>query len=349
MAEGHRQLKEIGGYPDFDFPRLPAGLRDSRFDAALHLNCGRNALACILRTMLRNGRILPSSRVFMAAYTCSAVSRAVNDCGLQIRFYPIAPHTMLPLPGESPSPADVIILTNYLGIYDSALLAYARQSLAAVVIDNTQALFMPPAHDIPAFYSPRKFIGLPDGGFATGIPPCDIPPALPHDPAYEYHLRLRPLVGAEAGYPCYLRNEARISGLPTAGISSRSLELIGQCDCEAIIARRRENFDILHTLLGDSNIFTVPDCDNFTAPLAYPYLPSVAVEPDLHSRLLKHRIYVPRYWPQTAAPLRPDDYGHTLCRHMLPLPVDHRANPADMTRIAWLITKTIREALLTHG
>lgn len=53
-----------------------------------------------------------------------------------------------------------------------------------LLVDNAQALYDPPMEGIDTFYFPRKFFGVPDGGYAYCA--AGIAPELPQDSSWQF-------------------------------------------------------------------------------------------------------------------------------------------------------------------
>jgi hypothetical protein len=62
---------------------------------------------------------------------------------------------------------EYLLYTNYYGIKDTYCNQIAEKYGDRAVIDNAQALFCKPIVGTNQFYSPRKFMGMPDGGMAV--------------------------------------------------------------------------------------------------------------------------------------------------------------------------------------
>ena len=53
-----------------------------------------------------------------------------------------------------------------------AVTGVARAFPGRVIVDACQAFYHVPVDGVPAFNSPRKFFGVPDGGFAMQVSPA---------------------------------------------------------------------------------------------------------------------------------------------------------------------------------
>src|SRR5690606_39004611 len=59
---------------------------------------------------------------------------------------------------------EALLYTNYFGLMDNNV-NILKEKFNNLIIDNSQAFYDMPHPNIPSIYSPRKFFGLPDGGF----------------------------------------------------------------------------------------------------------------------------------------------------------------------------------------
>jgi len=69
------------------------------------------------------------------------------------------------------------VVVNYFGLCDDVVAeAQTRHAPEQIVVDNAQAFFAAPTRCRASLYSPRKFFGVPDGGFLHSVtPPRDYP------------------------------------------------------------------------------------------------------------------------------------------------------------------------------
>ena len=61
---------------------------------------------------------------------------------------------------------DYLLIHNYFGIKDSYIKQLEDIYKDKLIVDNSQALYAEKIPGINTFYSPRKFVGVPDGGIA---------------------------------------------------------------------------------------------------------------------------------------------------------------------------------------
>ena len=318
-------MKAIGGYFELaDSGRETAIPIDGAF-----LNTGRNALEYILLH-------LPDlKRIFLPFYTCEAVIQPLRRLSIEYSFYhinerfEIAEHIQL-------NEGDYLIANNYFGLKDAYIARLAKIFGDRLIVDNAQAFFAPVIDGIKAIYSPRKFVGVSDGGIAVGVDALD---TLKYDEddssKHDSHLKIRKVLGAEAGFKDYQANESKLDGQPIRRMSETTADILYHIDYEYVRARRKENFKYIHTALGEINQIMIPPADSFACPMVYPFL--CEVKGNLRARLIDNKVFVARYWPNVLDWTTSIDLEKYLAINLFPLPIDQRYGKEDMERIVHII------------
>lgn len=303
-------MNPIGGYFGF------AGRMSELPIQGVLLNSGRNALHWILKELCIR-------KVHIPFYTCPVVEQAVREEGCTVVHYPLEKDF---LPAVDFPVDEWVVYNNYFGVCGEKVATLAKRH-RNLIVDNAQAFYSTPA-GCAAFYSPRKFFGLPDGGIAV-IPGREKPVANlepDHSVGRLAHLFRRLEDGPEAGYAEFHEAERQLDGAPIRAMSATTRALLGCCDFQDAAARRHANFAFLHERLRSSFPFALSEDD---VPMAYPY---VSQDPTLREKLIAQRIFVPLYWPHIAPEACP-----VGC--ILPLPLDQRYGEEDMQRIVEVILK----------
>jgi hypothetical protein len=306
----------IGGYFGLE---LPVG-REPWHRGALAVNSGRNALRCLLEAVR-------PSRVHLPVFTCEAVPATVAALGIPASFYRID-EAFEPRLDAAAGVDDgaVVLYTNYFGLKSRCAQALAARGVR-LILDNAQAYFAPPVGTVGSFCSPRKFFGVPDGGYAHG--PAVPPATRDASSARAEHLLLRHDVSAQAGYAAYQANERRLVDLPPMAMSGLTERLLASIDHAAVIDQRRRNFRQLHEALRSSNALCL-DVDDEAVPLSYPYL---GRDPALRERLQAQNVFTACYWPDVLRSAAPASLEHHYASRIVHLPVDQRYGAADMQRV----------------
>ncbi|MHB8528487.1 MAG: aspartate aminotransferase family protein [Caulobacteraceae bacterium] len=277
-------------------------------------------------------------RVWLPAYVCVSIAKGAWASGAQVCFYPCGAgldpdfRTL----GRELSGGDAIVGVDYFGrAHDEGWLALRqRYDDLTWIEDRAQALDpgVPPWGEA-LIYSPRKLVGVGDGGLLFGNEVLPLPSGTVCDPdlwAPEDARALDPDgLRPEAWRPAFRKREAafHVDGL---GASARTLTALRRLPARPIAEIRRKNWASLARELADFALW--PDLDPSFVPLAFPILvrdPSAAV-----LALAERRIWAPRHWSElpSGADKFPD--ARWLSEHCLSLPLDQRYGSAEMWRIA---------------
>lgn len=321
-------MNAIGGYLEKE-PRTIEEHAIPQKDGIL-LNTGRNAFEYILR-------FIPNLRgVYLPYYTCNVMLEPLKRLfGVSLAFYHIS-HQLEMVEDIELGKGEYIVVNNYFGIKDEYVSRMAKKYKDRIIIDNAQAFYAPVLDGIKAFYSARKFFGVPDGGIAC----------LPNDnKQWECcekdnscdrleHLTIRIEQGPEAGYAKSREVEGMLDNQPIMQMSSYTRDALSHIDYEAAQETRRRNFQILHEALHNYNALPIPDLDSFACPMAYPFLD--CRKRNWRTAMKEQRIFVPKFWPNVVS------YGHLdfeqdMAEYIMPLPCDQRYGEDDMQRIIDLI------------
>ncbi len=294
-----------------------------------YVSSGRAAFASLLQAYPA-----PLRRVWLPHFTCDTVLEPLARLGLAAARYSCTEQLTPLLPGLY-EPGDAVLLTDYFGLTTSAV-ALATTELQAqsipVFVDATTAFFTEPLPGVPTFYSPRKFMGVADGGMACA------PYALPLPPEQDSSLmRSRVLLerlerGALAALPASEVAENDLHAAPRR-MSPLTRTLLRHMDYPAMAEARCRNYRHLHAALADLNHLALPDKPP-SAPMCYPFVSAI---PGLRDALIDAGIALPLFWPEVLEACEPDSTESRLARRLLPLPLDQRYGEADMERLLRLI------------
>jgi hypothetical protein len=126
-----------------------------------------------------------------------------------------------------------------------------------------------------------------------------------------------------------LQNEALCDSI-LKGISKLSEHLLSHVDYEAAIHQRKQNFHYLHQVLGQNNKLNI-DVDADSVPMFYPLLLDYKID---RQQLAMHNLFIPTLWKDVLTRGKAAYKTEiNLSENLLPLPVDHRYNVADMQTI----------------
>ncbi len=318
-------MNGIGGYFELELPfydNMPN-------KHLLRVNSGRHALEYILRAIgVENIKIL-----YVPKYTCDVVVESIQRLpDVKWAFYNIDANleiTGIPQLAEG----EYIIVNNYFGIKDKYIDLIVEKFPKNVILDNSQALYYPAAKGVKSFYSPRKFVGVPDGGLAnidTRIDSLDVGASW-HRCS---HLLKRIDVGSEFGYVDFRENSSGLRNEPVRHMSNLTSRMLQGIDFSLVREVRCRNYDILCAGLDVYNLLPTPYSTDIYCPMVYPFR---TCNPAIRSRLLANRIFVAKYWPNVLDWCNYGEIEWHLTEEILPLPVDQRYTTDDMNNILELI------------
>ncbi|MFM0628426.1 hypothetical protein [Paraburkholderia xenovorans] len=310
-----REPRAIGGYFELELPRSEVALHDD----ALRFQSSRAAFLALLRAMR-------PTAVWMPWYICDAMIEPLRMTGTPVKHYRL--DAELRAQSVDVAHGEWFVYVNYFGLcaqqVDDVLSRFPRER---VVIDNAQALFAQPADCLATLYSPRKFLGVPDGGYLVTQQPIAMPEATDEASLLRCgHLLTRLAKDAEAGYADYAAAEESLKHQEPLRMSTLTQRLLASVDYESVRARRAENFAFLHGKLQRYNRFTVR-YDEHTVPLCYPLF---GAPTGVREALRAQRIYTPTYWPDVAAAEGAPAFERSLPGSTLCLPCDQRLTRNDL-------------------
>jgi hypothetical protein len=306
----------VGGYFGLE---LPVGRPPHT--GSIALNSGRNGLRYLLTSR-------PPTKVHIPHFTCAAVARVIGELGIEIERYSVN-EAMEPIfDFGSVKTDEAFLVTNYFGIKNNYISGLTALS-CRFVIDNAQSFFSPRVENFETFYSPRKFFGVPDGGYAFGGSGCEIKLDRGHSNARMSHLLLRHDVSAQDGYGAYSVNEGLIEDASMMEMSAISARILESIDYDSVASIRKRNFQQLHEVLGPTNKIPIDD-DNERVALTYPYLGESS---SLRARLRAKNIFTAAYWPELLQLKGPSLMEKTYANEIVHLPIDQRYGAAEMCRI----------------
>lgn len=291
---------------------------------ALRLNSARNCFEYVLR--LKGYR-----KVFIPYYTCEVMLEPLIKLGVSYKFYSINTDfepVYLPVLKKD----EAFLYTNYFGLKQAVVCKLAGYYGKQLIVDNAQGFFTPPLEGIDTFYSPRKFIGVADGGYLYTDRESSI--EFPQDISYNRmsHLLKRIDLPAEEGYLDFQQNDNELIGQPIKRMSKLTEAVLCSVDYDAIRHKRRENYKILDAALSDKNKlkFFLGEED---VPMVYPYY---CEKKEVRKRLIENRIYVATYWQNVLEWVSRLQVEYKYVQNILPLPVDQRY---DMENDMYIINK----------
>jgi len=314
----------IGGFFELELPPLKKNIHSK----ALALTSGR---ACV-RLIMEMER---PTRVFVPFFCCDALFEPLKQLGIIVVFYEVD-ETFLPKKLPDVSDGEMIIVINYFGIMNKFSNYIAQLFGARAIIDNTHCFFHLGYPSCYSFTSARKHFGVPDGAFLYGAK-SNIERLERNTNISLTHGAQRTLGHNHSAHLAFTAHEKRFNN-EVQRISIISEKMLGVIDYKWIEQVRLDNFKYLHQHLKHINTLKINIVD-VTSPFCYPFIPNQFIDKTL---FYENKVYPPTFWndvntrAQEGFLLEKD-----FSRRLIPLPIDHRYNSADMDIIIDLIMENI--------
>ena len=309
-------MEAIGGYFSLELPQ-----REEYHKHAIRLNTGRNCLEYILR-------VRGYKKVYVPYYTCEAVMEPINKLGIPYEFYHIDIH--FEIRDHFTLKADEALLyTNYFGLKQHYVEQLAEKTSTRLIVDNTQAFYAKPIPGIDTFYTCRKFFGVSDGAYLYTNKLLD--GDFEQDESYDRmaHLLKRIDLSAEQGFADFRKVDDGLDNQPIRKMSKLTQRIMRSIDYEEAAKKRRENYQMLHEVLGEDNKIQL-SLDEDAIPMVYPFLSPIN---GLREKMIENKVFVARYWPNVLEWTTKEDLEYLLACQMQPLPIDQRYGMDDMKKI----------------
>ncbi len=304
-------MREIGGYIELDTYRMPM-----LHESAIALNCGRNALAYLLRA--RHIR-----RLWIPGFICDSVTGVCEREGIPYTLYGVGTD-FLPAEETCLREGEWLYLVNYYSQLDNDRLAEVVGKYGRVIVDNAQSYFQPPLPGVDTLYTCRKYFGVADGAFLYTDARQE--EELPVDESFD---RMRFLLGrfertASEFYEEYAANNEFFAGEPIKSMSKLTRNLLHGIDYGQVRKQREDNYRILHGHFRNVNLLRLKETGTFMYPLMLSH------GSELRGLLQRKKIYVPKLWPDVIRFCGSDSVEGGMAENILPLPIDQRYGKSDM-------------------
>lgn len=240
------------------------------------------------------------------------------------------------------APGDAVLTICYFGRPTQNNLARAlnRRPDLLWIEDRAQALWpgKPKAH--ATLYSPRKVLGVPDGGILVGQGVSGYAPAAGPDSAERIREATMTIMdrferGGIAGSE-RLPHAVRMNythTLPSGGPSRLTLSMLRRIPMKPVMAARKKNWKTLYGLLAKYALWAVPE-PSF-APNGFPLvMPSSTLAMMAHTLLAAKGYACCRDWTETPVSARGAIGAQTLASKILVIPCDHRYGENEMRAMA---------------
>lgn len=313
-------MDAIGGYFELELRK-----GEHFHKHALQFNSARNCFEYILLAR-------KYTKIYMPYYTCEVMLQPLQKYGIRYEFYSINDR-LEPIELPKLHSNEALLYTNYYGLKQSYVEFLAGIYGNQLIVDNAQAFFAPRVDGIDTFYSPRKFFGVPDGGYL--YTDAILQQNFVEDKSYHrmQHLLLRIEEGAENGYSSFRKADESLDNQPIHKMSLLTEKIMQNVDYSYVSKRRKENYSFFRQMLSESNKLAIMEDNNFV-PMIYPYLTE---DVTLRKRLIQNKIFVATYWQNVFDWCSSGSFEYKLAENMLPLPIDQRYEQKDLVRILKVI------------
>lgn len=295
-------------------------------------------------------KLLSPARVWMPSYFCGPVLKAVDERMAAVKLYEVDYDLTQPSSEwlDSVRPNDLVVILDYFGFpCDLQCKQRVKEQGAWVLEDACQALL---SEDVGRFsdfvlFSPRKFLGIPDGGIlvCNHAIPCDTVAMEPPPPKWWLKAlsasvlrREFDLHGGDRRW-FELFQESEIEG-PIGPYAMSELSralLLHSFDYSMIAEKRIRNYQLLANALGEFGLF--PFLPEGVVPLGFPI--RIKDRDRVRHALFKHEIYLPVHWPIKGVVPETFSDSHRLASELATLPCDQRYTDSDMERMIRCVTE----------
>ena len=325
--------------------------RDRPFlqQGVLYLASARGAF-CLL------ARVMRPRRVWLPSYLCSSIVEGFQAADVAVEFFPVGKDLRCGSTAwlQQIESGDMVLRIHYFGFPNIDPVFQAATARGACLVDDAaQALLSAGVGNGADFmvFSPRKFVGVPDGGclamhstlsgFSAELPPPPDGWWLKSLSALRLRRDFDRGDGNRNWFTTFQSAENHAPASPFAMSELTKRLLMHGIDFDAVATRRRNNYQLLLELLGDVAIF--PELPEGVVPLGFPI--RVRQRDAILKTLFQQNIYPPVHWSLCRCVPALFDASHRLSTEIMTLPCDQRYDADDMRRIA----VALREASLLHG
>lgn len=302
-------MKEIGGYIELD-----TYTGEMMHEDGIKLNCGRNALAYVLKAK-------KIKKLWMPKFMCDSCDKVLSDNQVDVEYYSIG-IDFKPVIKEWDG---WLYVVNYYGQLSNKYLTSLGDR---IIVDNAQAYFQEPISGVDTLYTCRKFFGVADGAILYTDKFIKV------EEQDESFGRMHFLLGryersASEFYAEYVENNHLFKNEPIKRMSKLTENLLHGIDYEMVRKKRTQNFAYLKEKLHSLNKLNlvVPD-GAFMYPL---YIKNGA---EVRKQLQAKKIFIPTLWPAVFNLCEETELEYDMARNILPIPVDQRYGIEDMKYIA---------------
>jgi hypothetical protein len=332
--------KIIGGLLGLEVPCLSSGSRSVPFS-----ECFRNyflSARCAIYTICQS---LKPRTTWLPSYLCGALLEPFDRLNIPIRFYDDGPNFQNGSTNwiDEVKNGDLVLFIHYFGFPNRTFPAEAVKKQGGLIVeDASQGLFVKQLYSESEciIYSPRKFVGVPDGGVVVHSDTSVLQAgSLEPAPAEWWKSALAATLmrrefdlqgGENVWFQLFREVEETFPVGPYCSSDLARMYIEGGTDYDFIERVRRENYKALLERLAEFALFCELDAE--TVPLGFPVRLSPAVRDRVLDHLYKQNIFTPVHW--RIGEIVPVEHveSHLLSQSILTLICDQRYTTSDMNR-----------------
>ena len=293
---------------------------------------------------------LRPKRVWLPSYLCPILIDGARAAATPVRFYGLDAR----LRPESTAfdaleAGDAVVVIHFFG-WPSSIVEQVRAQHDRVFLieDATQALLSADIGRLgdAVIHSPRKFLGVPDGGVLTlRQPDVALRPASAAAPSAWWDDQLGAAEGrrdfddgliSDRGWFDRSQRAQRHHPIGSYAMSAHTRSVLwSPIDYGEIARRRRHNHQLLHGHLGD--LALLGDLPASAVPMGYPVY--TERRDRIREALFEAEIYPSIHWSIEAAVPTAFERSHLLASRILTLPLDQRYGETEMERMAAIVLR----------
>lgn len=311
--------KIVGGYLKSDLLKKKV---KPYFSSTLFCNA-RTCLSVILDN-------LSISKLYIPSYICNSLIDVIRKKNVAYEVYTID-LKFFPTENFELDSSEFFLYVNYFGVCSINIRKLNNIYGKQLVIDNSMAFFAN-NNEYICFNSARKFFGVPDGAYISGI-------KVKHNfkkrkNNFNYHIKLRDNNRVFEGYNLYLNNEKRLNIIDEKA-SFESLYKLKHINYGYVIKRRLKNFKYLENNLRQYNCLIVDKCES-DIPMSYPLLLNKVIDRSLFH---KKKFFIPNFWDEMY--YYDFNVNNFYIHNLLSLPVDQNCDIYNLKRLINYIKEII--------
>ncbi|MBP3819509.1 MAG: hypothetical protein J6H31_14540 [Butyrivibrio sp.] len=318
---------EIGSFIEFDFKKKSELYNENQFGIN---NIGRvNSCRAAIKHAIK---LYGVDSVYLPRYECDTVIKEIlRDNDYKISYYSLNNDLSPILQKQDENSA--IVIVNYFGIFSNECLKKISTQYRNVIIDNAQAFYSPPVENCYNCYSPRKFLGVPDGGYIIG------PNAKKGIDYYEQDfssdtaifLLQRIEYGCSGiAYHNKKLNDDRIDKAGQKQMSVLTQTILSSLPYHDYISIRRNNFKYAQELFNPINELMISKfLDDSCVPYVYPLL---LKKDGIIEAFHDNNIFQGHWWEYLVELTSKDTIENDLSRYIIPITIDQRYDYNDIKK-----------------